>query len=238
MDTVTNETKVAVIPAPGPEQEQALTQEVTGIEKQAEAFIVETENDYQLAVEFGRALKQKTAEVKAFFKPMKDSAHQAHKAICDRETAMLKPLTNAEKIIKASCGSFLQERDRKRREADEAARKAAEAERERKLAEAAEAEAAGNAEAAEAALTEACIMEDACNYSTTSAEKLKVTGAVASKDWEIESINQSSVPIEIAGVIIRPVDEAAVRRLIRASRGTITIPGVKYKETVKMGFRR
>lgn len=238
MDTVTNETKVAVIPAPGPEQEQALTQEVTGIERQAEAFIVETESDYQLAVEFGRALKQKTAEVKAFFKPMKDSAHQAHKAICDRETAMLKPLTNAEKIIKASCGSFLQERERKRREAEEAARKAAEAERERKLAEAAEAEAAGNDAAAEAAFNEACIMDEASSYSVAPAEKPKAAGAVTSKDWEIESIDQRAVPVEFAGVVIRTVDEAVVKRLIRASKGTISIPGVKYKETVKMGFRR
>lgn len=238
MDTVTNETKVAVIPAPGPEQEQALTQEVSAIEMQAEAFIVETDNDHQLACEFGRALKQKTAEVKAFFKPMKDSAHQAHKAICDRETAMLKPLTNAEKIIKVSCGSFLQEKERKRREAEEAARRAAEAERERKLAEAAEAEAAGDAEAAEAAFNEACIMDEARSYSVAPAEKPKAAGTVTSKDWEIEAIDQSLVPVELAGMVLRPVDEAAIKRLIRTSKGTIKIPGVKYKETVRMGFRR
>lgn len=238
MDTVTNETKVAVIPAPGPEQEQALTQEVSAIEVQAESFIVETDEDYQLACEFGRALKQKTAEVKSFFKPMKDSAHQAHKAICDRESAMLKPLTNAEKIIKASCSTFLQEKKRKRREAEEAAWKAAEAERERKLAEAAEAEASGDAAAAEAAFAEACIMDEARNYSVAPAEKPKAAGTTATKDWEIEVIDHQLVPVEIAGMIIRPVDEAAIKRLIRSSRGTIQIPGVKYKETVKMGFRR
>ena len=78
----TTETRVAVIPPPGVEQEKELTREVTNIERKAEDFIIETENDYTLACEFGRALKAKTAEVKAFFKTMKDSAYQAHKAVC------------------------------------------------------------------------------------------------------------------------------------------------------------
>ena len=137
-----------------------------------------------------------------------------------------------------SCGTFLQEKERKRREAEEAARRAAEAERERKLAEAAEAEAAGNTEAAEAAFTEACIMDEARSYSIAPAEKPKAVGTTATKDWEIESIDQSQVPIDFCGMMLRPVDEAAVKRLIRASKGTVKIPGVKYKETMKMGFRR
>ena len=232
------ETVVAVIPAPGPEHEQELTQEVTSIEQQAEAFIVETDDDYQLACEFGRTLKQKSAEVKAFFKPMKDSAHQAHKAICDRESAMLKPLTNAEKIIKASCGTFLQEKERKRRAAEEAARRAAEAERERKLAEAAAAEAAGNADAAEAAFNEAVIMDEARNYTMAPAAKPKAAGTTTAKDWKITNIDPKLVPVEIMGAMIRPVDEAAVMRLIRATKGSISIPGITFEETVKMGFRR
>lgn len=238
METMTNETKVAVIPAPGPEQENALTQEVTGIERQAEAFIVETDADYKLACEFGRALKQKTAEVKAFFKPMKDSAHQAHKAVCDRETAMLKPLTNAERIIKQSCGVFLQEKERKRREAEEAARRAIEAERERALKEATEAEAAGDTDTAEERFNDAVIMDSATAYAMSSPEKPKIAGTSVSKDWEIKSIDQSAVPVEFGGMVIRPVDEAALKRLIRASRGTIKIPGVVYQEKVNIGFRR
>ena len=42
----------------------------------------------------------------SFFKPMKDSAYQAHKAVCDREKAMLTPLKNAEKVVKKAMGDF------------------------------------------------------------------------------------------------------------------------------------
>ena len=234
----TTETRVAVIPPPGVEQEKELTREVTNIERKAEDFIIETENDYTLACEFGRALKAKTAEVKAFFKPMKDSAYQAHKAVCDRENAMLKPLLNAEKTIKASCTGYLREQERKRREAEEAARRAIEAERERMLKEAAEAEAAGNKAKAEEALKEAIIMDDAKNVSMAPAINPKVEGTSVKKDWEICGIDEAKVPVEFNGVVLRKIDEAAIMKLIRASKGTIIIPGVKYRETANIGFRR
>lgn len=237
MDTTT-ETKVAVIPAPGPEQEKALTEEITSIEQHAETFIVETEDDYRMACDFGRALKNKSAEVKAFFKPMKDSAYQAHKAVCDRENAMLKPLVNAEKIIKAACTGYLREQERKRKEAEEAARRAIEAERERMLKEAAEAEAAGNAAKAEEALQEAIIMDDAKNVSMAPAATPKVEGTSVKKDWEISFINAAEVPDQFNGVVLKKVDEAAILKLIRATKGTIQIPGVKYRETASMAFRR
>ncbi len=232
------ETIVAVIPTPGPEQEQTLTQEVTSIERQAESFIVETDDDYKLACEFGRSLKKKSAEVKSFFKPMKENANKAHRAICDRESAMLKPLMNAEAIIKRSCGSFLQEKERKRRAAEEAARRAAEAERERKLAEAAAAEAAGNNAKAEEAFNEAVIMDEARNVSIVQPTKVKVEGASSVKDWKITKIDQKLVPVELSGAVLRPVDEKAIIKLIRATKGGIKIPGVEFEETVEMRFRR
>ena len=85
-----------------------------------------------------------------FFKPMKDSAYQAHKAVCDREKTMLKPLQEAEKILKKSMSAYYQEQERKRRELEEKMRREAEAERERKLNEAAALEEAGKADEAEA----------------------------------------------------------------------------------------
>ena len=58
------------------------------------------------------------------------------------------------------------------------------------------------------------------------------------KDWEITDIDLSKVPTSIAGVLIRPVDTAAVMKLIRASKGAIQIEGITYRETAKMSFRR
>lgn len=229
---------VAVMPELEPVDEQQLTQEVTDIEFRAESFVIQTPEDYEAAGEFGKMLKQKAAEVTGFFKPMKDSAYQAHKAVCDREKAMLTPLKNAEKIVKKTMGDYLMEQERIRREAEEAARRAAEEERERKLKEAMALEAAGDKEGAEAAVEEAVVMDEATGYSVPAPVKPKVSGVSTSKDWEITSIDTAKVPVNFNGMELRPVDQAAVMRLIRASKGSIAIPGIAYREVAKMSFRR
>jgi len=232
------ESIVAVMPELEPVDEQQLTQEVTDIEFRAESFVIQTPEDYEAAGEFGKMLKQKAAEVTGFFKPMKDSAYQAHKAVCDREKAMLTPLKNAEKIVKKTMGDYLMEQERIRREAEEAARRAAEEERERKLKEAMALEAAGDKEGAEAAVEEAVVMDEATGYSVPAPVKPKVSGVSTSKDWEITSIDTAKVPVNFNGMELRPVDQAAVMRLIRASKGSIAIPGIAYREVAKMSFRR
>lgn len=232
------ESIVAVMPELEPVDEQQLTQEVTDIEFRAESFVIQTPEDYEAAGEFGKLLKQKAAEVTSFFKPMKDSAYQAHKAVCDREKAMLTPLKNAEKIVKKTMGDYLMEQERIRREAEEAARRAAEEERERKLKEAMALEAAGDKEGAEAAVEEAVVMDEATGYSVPAPVKPKVSGVSTSKDWEITSIDTAKVPVNFSGMELRPVDQAAVMRLIRASKGSIAIPGIAYREVAKMSFRR
>lgn len=232
------ESIVAVMPELEPVDEQQLTQEVTDIEFRAESFVIQTPEDYEAAGEFGKMLKQKAAEVTGFFKPMKDSAYQAHKAVCDREKAMLTPLKNAEKIVKKTMGDYLMEQERIRREAEEAARRAAEEERERKLKEAMALEAAGDKEGAEAAVEEAVVMDEATGYSVPAPVKPKVSGVSTSKDWEITSIDTAKVPVNFNGMELRPVDQAAVMRLIRASNGSIAIPGIAYREVAKMSFRR
>ena len=232
------ESIVAVMPELEPVDEQQLTQEVTDIEFRAESFVIQTPEDYEAAGEFGKLLKRKAAEVTGFFKPMKDSAYQAHKAVCDREKAMLTPLKNAEKIVKKTMGDYLMEQERIRREAEEAARRAAEEERERKLKEAMALEAAGDKEGAEAAVEEAVVMDEATGYSVPAPVKPKVSGVSTSKDWEITSIDTAKVPVNFSGMELRPVDQAVVMRLIRASKGSISIPGIAYREVAKMSFRR
>jgi len=248
MDMPLTETKVATVPVAAividepVEEEKALTTQVTEIEQRASDFIIETDADYQDAADFGRMLKQKSAEVKEFFKPMKDNAHKAHKAICDRESAMLKPLTNAEKILKQSMTAYHMEQERKRREAEEAARRAAAAEAERKLKEAAEAEAAGKQEEAEAAMNEAILMDEAKNTVTIAAPTPKANGASTKKDWVLKSVDISKIPHEDLIAIVSGIKadyvNAVILGMIRASKGTLSIPGIVYEETVQMILRR
>ena len=232
------ETMVATVPQAEIVDEQQLSRDVTDIEFQAESLVIQTDEDYAFAGEFGKMLKKKASQVTTFFKPMKDSAYQAHKTVCDREKAMLTPLRNAEKIIKQAINIYDAEQKRKRREAEEAARRAAEAERERKMREASELEAAGDNEGAEAAFEEAVIMDDAASYAVVPATAApKVSGVSTSKDWDIVEIDPKAVPLAVAGVEIRPVDKAAVMRLIRTSKGQIEIPGITYREVAKISFR-
>ena len=223
------ETMVATVPQAEIVDEQQLSRDVTDIEFQAESLVIQTDEDYAFAGEFGKMLKKKASQVTTFFKPMKDSAYQAHKAVCDREKAMLTPLRNAEKTVKQVMSAYIAEQERKRREAEEAARRAAEAERERKIQEAA---------TLEAAFEEAAIMDDAASYAVVPAAATpKVSGVSTSKDWEIVEIDPKAVPLAVAGIELRPVDQAAVMRLIRASKGQIEIPGITYRQVAKMSFR-
>lgn len=236
-----NETTVAVISAAEvkqTEQEQVLSRAVSEIEFQAGAIIIDNEQDYQNAASFGRMLKQKSSDVKEFWKPMKDAAHRAHTEICNREKAMLQPLVNAEKILKETMGAYVAEQERKRREAEEAARKAAREEADRKLQEAIELENKGDKVTAAAVIEEAEIMDEAAATVAVAAEKPKTSGVATKKDWKITSVDSSKVPTSVAGVEIRPVDMAAVMRLIRMSKGKIHIDGIEYEETVQMSFRK
>lgn len=233
------ETTVAIVEvAETSEQEKALSKAVTEIEFQAGAITIDTEEEYQSAANFGRMLKQRSADVKDFWKPMKDAAHKAHAEICAKEKQMLQPLVNAEKILKQTMSTYVAEQERKRREAEEAARKVAQLEADKKLQEAINLSDNGQAEEAEAAMEEAEIMDEAAATVSIAAAKPKVSGVTAKVDWEIVSIDSSKVPVEVAGMEIRPVDTAAVMRLIRASKGKVQIDGIAYQEKVQMSFRK
>lgn len=220
------------------EGEAELSKAVTEIEFQAESIVITTDDDYRSAGEFGRLLKKKSAEVAEFFAPMKKAAHDAHKQVCDREKQMLTPLVNAEKIVKKAMSAWAFEQERKRKEEEERLRKLAEEEANRLLQQAIEADASGNTEEAASAMMNAEVIESAGKSIVIDASKPKVDGVSTSTDWEIESIDASLVPISISGMEIRPVDVGAVKRLIKASKGKIEIPGVKYKEVVRMSFKK
>ena len=198
------ETMVATVPQAEIVDEQQLSRDVTDIEFQAESLVIQTDEDYAFAGEFGKMLKKKASQVTTFFKPMKDSAYQAHKAVCDREKAMLTPLRNAEKTVKQVMSAYIAEQERKRREAEEAARRAAEAERERKIQEAATLEAAGDADGAEAAFEEAAIMDDAASYAVVPAAATpKVSPRRSRWRWRALSSARSIRPLLCASSVPR-----------------------------------
>lgn len=234
-----HESVVAVMEAtPRAEGEAELSKAVTEIEFRAESIVISTEDDYKKAGEFGRLLKKKSAEVTAFFAPMKKAAHDAHKQVCDREKEMLTPLVNAEKVIKKTMGAWAFEQERKKKEEEERLRRLAKEEAERLLEQAIVAEASGNTEEAKMAMANAAVVESAGRSIVVDTPQPKAEGVSMSRDWEIIKIDSSLVPVDVSGIELRPVDEAAVKRLIRMSKGTVKIPGIEYKAVVKMSFRK
>ena len=237
----TTDTTVAVIGtnySVETEQEKELTSTVSDVENAANDFVVNTAEDYESAGAFGRELKRLAEQVKDYWKVPKDLAHKAHADICAKEKAMLAPIQTAEKTLKAKMSAYNIEQERIRREAEEAARKAAREAAERKLEEAIALSNSGNSDEAEIALEESAIMEGVSSTITLTADKPKAKGVSAKKDWVIKSIDPAKVPVEIAGIVIRPVDEKAVMNLIRASKGQIKIDGIEFEETVSMSFRK
>lgn len=231
-----NETVVAQVGQPTGENELAIREKVNGVSFEVEALTIATEDDYQAAAQLGIAIKNQAKAVANFFAPMKKQTHDAHKEVCDRERMMLSPLQAAEKALKNKMGTFRLEEDRKRREAERLAREAALEEQRRKEEEALALENAGRGAEAMEALEEAAIAETAAKVGVYTAPP-KVAGVSTSRDWAITKIDASKVPVEIMGAIIRPVDEAAIMRLIRATKGGIVIPGVEYTEKTRMSFR-
>ena len=219
-------------------REEELQQSNSLVERRAREMTILTNEDYEKAAEFGQKIKIQAKVVTDFFKPMKDSAYKAHKAVCDREKTMLKPLQEAERILKGNIAAYLKEQERKKREFEERMRLEAEVERDKKLSEASAAEEAGNHAEAEIALAEAQMVEMVAASTTVVMSTPKAKGVGVAKDWEIESIDYEKVPVVFSGVEIRPVDKKAIMRLIRATNGSIQIPGIKYKETVKVSIRR
>lgn len=217
--------------------EEALGREVSTVEANALQVVVASDADYANAGEITKSVKQMQKKVTEYWEPLRVSAKKTYDDVLSRKKEMLGPLESAEKILKGKMSSYVAEQERKRREREEAMRKLAQQEVERKLEEAAHAEAAGDALGAESAMTEAEVMDDVANSGKVTGAAPKATGVSTSKAWKIKSIDSSQVPVEIAGAIIRPVDEKAVMALIKATKGSIKIPGIVYEETVSISVR-
>ena len=218
--------------------EDELTRSVSAVEAKANAVVVSNDIEYQEAAEFGRMLKQKSSEVTEFFKPLKYAAHKTHNQICDREKAMLKPIAAAEKAIKAAMGRYVTDKLIEQQRLEQQLRQQAQAESDRLLAEAAALESNGDTRQANVMFTNAQMADAAARNISLERNAPKAGGVSTTTDWQIISIDAAQVPVDINGCVIRPVDESAVMRLIRASKGKVNIPGIKYQAIAKVAIRK
>jgi hypothetical protein len=118
--------------------EDILESEVLPVVSRANGIVVRDAADYSGASDFLKAIKAAQKKVADHFGPMKTAAHAAWKAITSKEAETLKPLTDAEAIVKQRMLTFSEAQERARK-AEQDRLNAIEAERARKEREKAEA---------------------------------------------------------------------------------------------------
>lgn len=219
------------------EKETELGREVSIIEEQASKVVVTDDESLQAAVNLTSEIKKRQTTVTDFFEPMRKATKEAYDSVLARKKDMLDPLKKAEAILKNTIGTYQIEQDRKRREQEEAMKRALQAQMESQLSAAAAAEANGDSAAAADAMADAVALESASVVGLAPAPA-KVKGLSTSYDWEIASIDDGIVPISINGMMIRPVDVKAVTKLAKATKGAIQIPGITFRKVAKTSIRK
>lgn len=203
---------------------QVIQAEVAPVVAQAQCFTVATAEQYSAASVFLKEVKAAQSRVVAFFAPMKQKAHEAHKAITTQESATLKPLTEAEALVKRNMLTFYQEQERIRIEeqrkaqaiADETARK----ERERLEKEAAKLK---TPELKEQRLEQAASIV-APVVSIASVTPV-ISGQSIRKTWTARVVNAAIVPREWL-----TVNEAALKAFAKSTKGAVPVAGVEFYE--------
>lgn len=218
-------------------EENKLNAEVSLYEIKAQNLEIENDYDFQVVSEFTRGIKSMEKKVKNYWEPMRVSTKKAYDDVISHKKEMLEPLENAERIIKEKMADYTLELRRKQREKEEELKKLAQVEVDKKLDEAMELQANGDVSGAEYAMAEAEVMDGIATTSISTNVKPKADGISMTKTWKITSIDLSEVPDEINGALIRPVDMSAVMTLIKASKGSIEIPGIKFEESVTVNVR-
>ena len=161
-------------------------------------------------------------EVRKVFEPMKKKAYAAYKEILNQYKKVEAPIIEAEKYCDRLLAEWFAEQRRIREEAErkrlEAIRKQKE-EEERKLREALEAENAGKKEEAEKIINQVI---EAKPPEVKTPEKPKLKGVYSRIDYDFETVDVTKIPREY----MIP-DETLIRKVIRASKGKVVIPGIK-----------
>ena len=211
---------------------------IGAIVKQAYDALVESDADVQTATEMTRAIKNMGKAIKDQYEPLRASAKAAYDAVLSERDGFVKPLTEADSVLK---GKIIQYDEIKRKRAEEESerlRAMAAEEARKKAEEASKAEAEGDAIGAEMARLEADALQATAENAGIASRDAQADGMSRRRaTYRLTKVDPSAVPVEIAGAVIRPVDEKAVIALIKASKGTIKIPGVEYEEVVSIVIR-
>jgi hypothetical protein len=212
-----------------------LQQETSLVISKATTLTINNNKDYEFAGSMLVELKTYMKKVQDFWKDAKEAAHKAWKNICEKEFAMLEPLKIAEGEIKSKMAQYQREQEAKERAIREELERKQREEAERLLKEAQEKEAAGDKLGADLLLARAELLDQTAPVAAF--QKATAKGVSSRKVWKARVVDETQVPTEFAGIVIRPVDVKALNELAKATKGKAKIPGVEFYEETIMSVR-
>ena len=222
-----------------PQMEAEVNQEVERVAQKSSLVVQSAMNTKVVDVttqiqasELLLAVAKMRKEVADTFGPMKEAAYRAHRTVCEQEKKHDGPLEQAEKALKAQIGAFVDAQKRLAREAEEAARKRAQEEAACKAREEAERraiddaialEASGDAEGAEAVLANpAPVPSRYVAPAPVAPAVAHISGVTTREEWDFRIVNEALIPREYL-----VVNEAAIRSVVKSTKGRATIGGVE-----------
>lgn len=202
--------------------EQNFEQSNLVVIEQAKDIVINNNEDYTKASEFLKQIKAQQKVITDHFADMKEQAHKAHKAICDKESGYLKPLKAVESQIKTLMSNYSTEQEKRRLEAIFAATEA----KEKLVAQLMEAGQEDMAREIEETMTAKPVSEID-----------NISGITTLDNYEIEIVDETKVPAYINGVEIRTIDVNAIKQLAKQTNGEIKIDGIKITKTKSIRVR-
>lgn len=202
----------------------------------ARSMNIISQQDYEEAGKTLVEIKTRAKQVKDYWKPLKDAASKAHKALVEKEKAMLNPLDEAERIIKGAMIKYQQAVEIARQREIEEARKRQQEEAQRLMETAIEAEEKGDASGAAVSMAMAEMVED-MTVVPAAIEKPAASGTSMTKRWKARVVDPTQVPAYLNGMELRTINQSALDNIARMSKGAMAVPGVEFYEEATISAR-
>lgn len=211
-------------------EQQQVTERALTWPQRAGALTIQSPESYTEAGEMLKDIKALRKEVDAAFDPIIAAAHAAHREACSQKKRAETPLAEAEQILKRGLITYDTEQEQIRRGEERRLQELARQEEEvRRLDEAAalerEASAAVNLMEGYQLRREAeALLEQPIVAPVVTVERStpKIAGLSYREVWRYRIVDATQIPREYLAV-----DEQKIAGVVRATKGTITIPGVE-----------
>ncbi len=218
---------------PGTVATPKLIQDVQTWNRRSQGLEIVDPVTYEVACEELKALKALQQQVTDTFNPHIQQAHKLHRGLTEERRKHLTPLQLAETVYKAKIGGFQRAEERKRQQEQRRLEELAKKQRDDDALALAESldKAGATEQEVEAVLTST---EMPAPVVTVQPRIAKVAGVSSAPKWigeiyDFKLLVATAATNELARSLLQ-VDEKALRAFARNTKGSVAVPGVKFRE--------